>query len=224
MLTDQIDWANLEGDQVRIDINKPLPLSGPPGHVTIQTQFFFNHNLDYLLYGNKGSEHALSISKMKAARYLDSGLELLVPKKMWINEVCTYDISTSYGNNERKIMRFNEIYKFSDGRLTNIMEALDYRVKEYKNIQVIPKYHIEDGNPARANIKQALGRSDTYTGNPVKEILLKIESTALLVQVKMEMKIPHSSGVYFITACPYSTNTSTVLMKIQVYASKLPQF
>nr|GEW84052.1 hypothetical protein [Tanacetum cinerariifolium] len=36
------------------------------------------------------------------------------------------------GNNKRKIMRFNEIYKFSDGTLTNIMEALDFRVKEYK--------------------------------------------------------------------------------------------
>ncbi|GKB67749.1 hypothetical protein Tco_0929161 [Tanacetum coccineum] len=30
-LEDQIDWANLEGDQVRIDISRPLPLSGPPG-------------------------------------------------------------------------------------------------------------------------------------------------------------------------------------------------
>ncbi|GKD16736.1 hypothetical protein Tco_1205894, partial [Tanacetum coccineum] len=29
MLTDQIDWANPEGDQVRIDIIKPLPLSRP---------------------------------------------------------------------------------------------------------------------------------------------------------------------------------------------------
>ncbi|GJT81876.1 hypothetical protein Tco_1056218 [Tanacetum coccineum] len=48
MLTDQINWANPEGDQDRIDISKPLPLSGPPGHVTIQTQFFFNHDLDYL--------------------------------------------------------------------------------------------------------------------------------------------------------------------------------
>nr|GEU41569.1 integrase, catalytic region, zinc finger, CCHC-type, peptidase aspartic, catalytic [Tanacetum cinerariifolium] len=36
------------------------------------------------------------------------------------------------GNNERKIMRLNEIYKFSYGTLTNIMEALDFRVKEYK--------------------------------------------------------------------------------------------
>nr|GFB72799.1 hypothetical protein [Tanacetum cinerariifolium] len=36
------------------------------------------------------------------------------------------------GNNERKITRFNEIYKFSDGTLMNIMEALDFKVKEYK--------------------------------------------------------------------------------------------
>ncbi|GJX30579.1 hypothetical protein Tco_0238658 [Tanacetum coccineum] len=35
-------------------------------------------------------------------------------------------------NNERKIMRFNEIYKFNDGTLTRILETLDYRVKEFK--------------------------------------------------------------------------------------------
>ncbi|GJV00369.1 hypothetical protein Tco_1329639 [Tanacetum coccineum] len=35
-------------------------------------------------------------------------------------------------NNDRKIMRFNEIYKFSDGTLTHILEALDYRVMEFK--------------------------------------------------------------------------------------------
>ncbi|GKG42369.1 hypothetical protein Tco_0476667, partial [Tanacetum coccineum] len=35
-------------------------------------------------------------------------------------------------NNNRKIMRFNEIYKFSDGTLTRILEALDYKVKEFK--------------------------------------------------------------------------------------------
>nr|GEW48145.1 copia protein [Tanacetum cinerariifolium] len=82
LLTDQIDWANLGGDQVKIDVNRPLPLGGPPGHVSIQTQFFFNKDLQYLRYGNKGSRHALSISKMKAAHYLDFGLELLVPKQI----------------------------------------------------------------------------------------------------------------------------------------------
>ncbi|GKB09928.1 hypothetical protein Tco_0843851, partial [Tanacetum coccineum] len=41
-------------------------------------------------------------------------------------------------NNDRKIMRFNEIYKFSDGTLTRILEALDYRVKEFKVKQLNP--------------------------------------------------------------------------------------
>nr|GEX25084.1 hypothetical protein [Tanacetum cinerariifolium] len=44
-----------------------------------------------------GSSHALSISKMKAASYHDFGLELLVPKQMWIEDVYTYDISAKYG-------------------------------------------------------------------------------------------------------------------------------
>ncbi|GKG38483.1 hypothetical protein Tco_0460195, partial [Tanacetum coccineum] len=86
MLTDQINWANPEGDQVRIDVNRPLPVGGPLGHVTIQTQFFFNKDMEYLRYGNKESRPALSISKMNAARYPDVGLELLVPEQIWIDE------------------------------------------------------------------------------------------------------------------------------------------
>ncbi|GJU80600.1 putative ribonuclease H-like domain-containing protein [Tanacetum coccineum] len=226
-------------------------------------------HLEYLRYGNKGSNPALLISKMKAASYPDFGLEPLVPKQMWIDDACTYDISAKCGishwwfnqqkfyidrhdsqsgqkdvkthmrildvvrikaysryeydylseivlrradfqehtiaekdfknlypsdfedlnllllqghldhipgsdkqmlstatklnltklgwdatsyefkhdytiiespravvfpidNNDQKIMRFNEIYKFSDGTLTRILEALDYRVKEFK--------------------------------------------------------------------------------------------
>ncbi|GKE67097.1 hypothetical protein Tco_1521258 [Tanacetum coccineum] len=45
----------------------------------------------------KGSCLALSISKMKAANYPDFGLELLVLEQMWIDDVCTYDISAKYG-------------------------------------------------------------------------------------------------------------------------------
>ncbi|GJW77050.1 hypothetical protein Tco_0138732 [Tanacetum coccineum] len=92
----EIDWANPEGGQIRIDISKPLPLSGLPYHVTIQTQFFFNKDLDYLHYGSKGSGQALSIFKIKAARYHDFGLELLIPEHMWIDDIFTYDISASH--------------------------------------------------------------------------------------------------------------------------------
>nr|GEV56828.1 hypothetical protein [Tanacetum cinerariifolium] len=50
------------------------------------------------------------------------------------------------GNNKWKIIRFNEIYIFSDGTLMNIMEVLDFRVKEYKIIMVnvIPPDHVDD--------------------------------------------------------------------------------
>ncbi|GJU61875.1 retrovirus-related pol polyprotein from transposon TNT 1-94 [Tanacetum coccineum] len=97
MLTDQVDWTNPEGAQVRVDVNRPLHLGGPPCHVTIQTQFFFNKDLEYLRYGSKGSSPALSISKMKAASYPDLGLELLVSEHMWIDDACTYDINATYG-------------------------------------------------------------------------------------------------------------------------------
>ncbi|GJT50901.1 hypothetical protein Tco_0977058 [Tanacetum coccineum] len=53
-----------------------------------------NHCLLVVL---QGSNHALSISKMKAASYPDFGLELLMPEQMWIDDVCTYDISAKYG-------------------------------------------------------------------------------------------------------------------------------
>nr|GEZ60213.1 hypothetical protein [Tanacetum cinerariifolium] len=86
----EVDWTNLEGDQVRIDVSKPLPLSGPPGHVTIQAQFFFNHDLDYLPNGSKGIRTHM------------------------------------------RILSVVSIKAFSRYRLTKIIEALDYRVKEYK--------------------------------------------------------------------------------------------
>ncbi|GKA71821.1 hypothetical protein Tco_0778037 [Tanacetum coccineum] len=140
MFTDQVDWMNPEGDQVRIDVNRPLPLGGPPGHVTILTQFFFNKDLEYLRYGSKGSSPALSIFKIKAASYQT---QLNLTKSGW--DATGYEFKHDYtiiespravvfpvNNNERKIMRFNKIYKFSDGTLTRILEVLDYKVKEFK--------------------------------------------------------------------------------------------
>nr|GFA81085.1 hypothetical protein [Tanacetum cinerariifolium] len=76
---------------------KPLPLGGPPGQVTIQSDFFFNKDLKYLRYGSKGRRPALSISKMKVAYYLDAGLEQMVPDQFWIEEECKYDIVAMYG-------------------------------------------------------------------------------------------------------------------------------
>nr|GFD57520.1 hypothetical protein [Tanacetum cinerariifolium] len=73
LLTDSVDDHIL-----RNNVSKLLPLGGPPGLVTIQSEFYFNKDLEYLRYGSKGSRPALSISKMKAAYYPDAGQEQMV--------------------------------------------------------------------------------------------------------------------------------------------------
>nr|GEX09042.1 hypothetical protein [Tanacetum cinerariifolium] len=83
----EVDWTNPEGDQVRVDVNRTLPIGGPSGYE-------FKH--DYTI-----------IKSLRSVVFL-------------IN------------NNERKIMRFNKIYKFSDSMLTWILEALVNSVKEFK--------------------------------------------------------------------------------------------
>ncbi|GJV25002.1 hypothetical protein Tco_1377697 [Tanacetum coccineum] len=92
LLTDQVDNAIL-----RYNVSKPLPLGADPGHVTIQLDFFFNKDLEYLRYGRKMGRPALSISKMKAAYYPDVGLKQMVPDQMWIEEECKYDVAAMYG-------------------------------------------------------------------------------------------------------------------------------
>ncbi|GJY11535.1 hypothetical protein Tco_0379720 [Tanacetum coccineum] len=92
LLTNQVNDKLL-----RYNVSRPLLLGGPPGQVTIQTEFFFNKDLDYLRFGSKGDRLALSITKMKAVYYPDARLEQMVPDQMWIEEECVYDIFATYG-------------------------------------------------------------------------------------------------------------------------------
>ncbi|GJY14639.1 hypothetical protein Tco_0385061 [Tanacetum coccineum] len=61
LLTNKVHVSNPEGHQILRNIYEPLPLGGPPAQVTIQPQFFFNKDLDYLLTGDKERKIALSI-------------------------------------------------------------------------------------------------------------------------------------------------------------------
>nr|GEY05466.1 hypothetical protein [Tanacetum cinerariifolium] len=85
LLTDSVDESI-----IRHNVSKQLLLGGLPSQVTIQSNFFFNKDLEYLRYGRKGGRPALSISKMKAAYYPDVGLEQMVPDQMWIDEECKH--------------------------------------------------------------------------------------------------------------------------------------
>ncbi|GJX15027.1 retrovirus-related pol polyprotein from transposon TNT 1-94 [Tanacetum coccineum] len=105
-------------------------------------------------------------------------------------EVLRYDIKRSKSENKGKVP-------------TEIKLVLEHTQQgtshEVSKIRLIPKYHGEDGNPARANIKQAL------------------------VHIKMEMVSSCSGKDKFIIACSYLTNTLKEIMKAQAYVSKIPQ-
>ncbi|GJY82541.1 hypothetical protein Tco_0495917 [Tanacetum coccineum] len=92
----KVDLVNPKGHRVVPDVSKPLPLGVPPGQVTIQPQYFFNKDLEYLVSSDKERRNALSISKLKSAYYTDFGLEELVPS-LWIKSEREYDISAAYG-------------------------------------------------------------------------------------------------------------------------------
>ncbi|GJT40376.1 hypothetical protein Tco_0940241 [Tanacetum coccineum] len=268
MLTDQIYWANPKGDQVRINVSRPLPLGGPPGHVTIQTQFFSNKDLEHLRYGNKGSRPALLISKMKAASYPDFGLKLLVPeqihdspshrrevrKHMRILSVVRIKACSRYGYDylsgivlqranfqEYKIVEkyFKNLYTsnfedlnllllqghldylpssdkhilstavklwtrnlFSDGTLTRILEALDYRVKEFK---------IKRLNPV--DIEKVAVRSSLRSLKPK----CTIESRAKRSSINLIRTLFH------ITCSSHNVKTRVIIRVLRIILVVLPE-
>nr|GEX88442.1 hypothetical protein [Tanacetum cinerariifolium] len=94
---EQVQLSNEEDIKSGHILTQTTATGGLPGQVTIQSDFFFNKDLEYLRYGSKGRRPALSISKMKAAYYPDAGLEQMVPDQFWIEEECKYDIAAMYG-------------------------------------------------------------------------------------------------------------------------------
>ncbi|GKB37845.1 hypothetical protein Tco_0882787 [Tanacetum coccineum] len=94
------------------------------------------------------------------------------------------------------------------------MSALRRSGKENKQVRCIRCSHIR--------------RSDAYAGNPIKGILLNLnlpDHRSVLkepeVHVKMEMAIPRSSKVKFITACSYLIDKYKDMMKAQVHVTQV---
>ncbi|GJV61229.1 hypothetical protein Tco_1467329 [Tanacetum coccineum] len=147
LLTNKVDLGNPEGHQILQNIYEPLPLGGPPGQVTIQPQFFFNKDLDYLLTGDKERKIALSISKLKAARYLDFGLEELVPS-LWVEsereiyfQCGQWPPSLTGGLGERNSTSTNTVFeKYGYNYLREIIlrraDYQEYKIseKDFKNL------------------------------------------------------------------------------------------
>ncbi|GJY11704.1 hypothetical protein Tco_0381013 [Tanacetum coccineum] len=103
LLTNKVDLINPEGHQILRNIYEPLPLGGPPGQANTKIN--------------------LERPNWDAANYFFKKDYTIVPKP---RAVIYRD-----RNDQRKLMRLNEIHKFSDGTLTRVMEKLDHMVKDF---------------------------------------------------------------------------------------------
>ncbi|GJS28685.1 hypothetical protein Tco_0489305 [Tanacetum coccineum] len=145
-----LDWENPEGDKRPYDMSKPLPLQGPPGHLTILVDFFFNNDLEYLKTGNKERKYVASLTKTKATRYDLKGIEDMIPRRVEdvqfgvesyqkkLKTTCdgmsfkeSYIIffeprAVVYMNksNRKRLMRADDLYKFYDGMLKSVRNNL----------------------------------------------------------------------------------------------------
>ncbi|GKC70965.1 hypothetical protein Tco_1116848 [Tanacetum coccineum] len=90
------------------------------------------------LEGDKERKTALSISKLKAARYLDFGLEELVPS-LWVESERDYDISAAYGITYY-VIRVKTFEKYGYNYLRDIIlcraDYKEYKIseKDFKNL------------------------------------------------------------------------------------------
>ncbi|GJY36624.1 hypothetical protein Tco_0422002 [Tanacetum coccineum] len=247
LLIDQIDLANPEGHRVVPNMSKPLPLRGPPGQLkeTNYPDFGLEELVPSLWIE---SEHEYDVSaaykishwwfkrNLKTySRYGYTYLKEIVLRRADYNEykISEFDFKNLHPNDLKtfnlwisNIVIRKRVEDLQLGTLTRILEKLDYMVKDFKlfkyNLGMEKRIWSEDD---RRRSKE-LWRSDTYTGNPVKEILVNLnlpDHRLVLTDPEMEMEIPRSNGVNFITTCSYSFKKSKDIMKAQVYVSKLPQ-
>nr|GEW64311.1 hypothetical protein [Tanacetum cinerariifolium] len=151
MLTDHIDWANPEGDQVRIDISQPLPLTGLPAE---------SH---YTGMDAKGFEFKHDYTIIESPRAVVFPVELRNTRSIGSTHVRTggFGLIRMCQGARNLYMPLNEDSRPEGSFETwNALLVVEYEILTTDSFKE-PNEHIisafsEDGNPARANIKQAL--------------------------------------------------------------------
>ncbi|GJV04355.1 hypothetical protein Tco_1337924 [Tanacetum coccineum] len=161
-MEDKIDWTNPEGDRFHHDLSKPLPLTGPPGKKRILVSYFYNHDLEYLKYGTKQRTYALLVTKIKAVRYEDEGIEEMIPylwspiySELNIRSVQSIKVKKKYGyayleeivvtrtdekEYKKRLIRADEIHKFCYGTLNKVLRKLEVILRNNRHNEGMEKY------------------------------------------------------------------------------------
>nr|GEW55771.1 putative ribonuclease H-like domain-containing protein [Tanacetum cinerariifolium] len=136
--TDQPDWVNPEGQQYPHNLLQPLPLiPNNQSRRVIPFEHFINNDLEYLWGGASSRKYTTSITKTKAANY---------GHIKWIEDL---GFIYQYKDKRNRLMRIDELHKFSDGTLTDVCTALDDHLKGIQ-IQYLPQSIWRKSNKDRA--------------------------------------------------------------------------
>nr|GEY25317.1 hypothetical protein [Tanacetum cinerariifolium] len=171
--TNQLDWVNPEGQQYPHNLLKPLPLiPNSRGHHVIPFDHFINNDLEYL----RGVEERFdfnvsfrmftrSIVIQRCVEDLQLGVESY-QKKLNLTNPDTYcfdlkrkEAYIAYSNprgfiyqnkdKQNRLMRIDELHKFSDGTLTDVRTALDDLLKGIR-MKYLPQSVLRKSDKDRA--------------------------------------------------------------------------
>nr|GEZ88227.1 hypothetical protein [Tanacetum cinerariifolium] len=164
--TNHLDWVNPEGQQYPHNLLQPLPLiPDNRGRRAISFEHFINNDLEYLRGGSSSRKYTTSVTKTKAADYENiKWIEDL--KRLNLTKPDTYQSNlkrreayTAYSNprgfiyqnkdKKNKLMRIDELNKFSDGTLNDVRNVLDDRLKGIR-MQNLPQTIWTKGDKDRA--------------------------------------------------------------------------
>ncbi|GKB87461.1 hypothetical protein Tco_0959733, partial [Tanacetum coccineum] len=187
--TDKLDWNNPEGQQYLHDLRKPLPLI-PNSQV--------RRNDDKLYTFKEGGYKRLRLQDIEDMLLLlvqgkltnltiEERLALNVSLRMFTRSIVIQRRVEDLFDKKNKLMRIDELHKFSDGTLNDVRTALDDILKRIR-MKYLPQTYWKKFDESNTNV---LERFYTSVGNPVKEILLKLnlpDHRSILTDSKMEVK------------------------------------
>nr|GEV12723.1 retrovirus-related Pol polyprotein from transposon TNT 1-94 [Tanacetum cinerariifolium] len=143
LLTDQVDLVNPEGYRLVSILSKPLPLRGPPGqyrhfrlkaNVTttlVQPTILLIGGLSVRISTSPDTMHHLIVVQSDlTADYNDYKISEADFKNLHLNYFKDLD-----RNDQKKMLRENEVHTFSNGTLTRVLHKLDYMVKDFRLYQ-----------------------------------------------------------------------------------------
>ncbi|GJT10381.1 hypothetical protein Tco_0857423 [Tanacetum coccineum] len=115
---DQLDWHNPEGRPYPHDLSTPLPLiQNTRGRQVIPFDHFINNDLEYLKGG--------SLSKLTNLN-LDERFALNVALRMYTRRIIIQERIIYQDDMDRnRLMRTDELHKFSDGTLNHVRTTLN---------------------------------------------------------------------------------------------------